>query len=109
LGEQTEAEASKYAGYLRAKKFVVILKRQAQQTANSVMDYQFIDQARIPERAQNAHEYLSSAPAAPRLGGYAPPRTRSARRMLNHCPNGCGRCSFRRPQLDSLSVQGIRL
>ena len=34
-GELTEDERSEYAGYVRANKFVAILKRQAQQIANS--------------------------------------------------------------------------
>ena len=34
-GELTEDERAEYAGYARANKFVAILKRQAQQIANS--------------------------------------------------------------------------
>ena len=34
-GELTEDERGEYAGYVRANKFVAILKRQAQQIANS--------------------------------------------------------------------------
>ena len=34
-GELTEDERAEYAGYVRANKFVAILKRQAQQIANS--------------------------------------------------------------------------
>jgi hypothetical protein len=34
-GEFTEDERAEYAGYVRANKFVAILKRQAQQIANS--------------------------------------------------------------------------
>lgn len=34
-GELTEDESAEYAGYVRANKFVAILKRQAQQIANS--------------------------------------------------------------------------
>ena len=34
-GELTEDERVEYAGYVRANKFVAILKRQAQQIANS--------------------------------------------------------------------------
>jgi hypothetical protein len=34
-GELTEDERSEYAGYVRANKFVAILKRQAQQIANA--------------------------------------------------------------------------
>jgi hypothetical protein len=34
-GELTQDERAEYAGYVRANKFVAILKRQAQQIANS--------------------------------------------------------------------------
>jgi hypothetical protein len=34
-GELTDDERSEYAGYVRANKFVAILKRQAQQLSNS--------------------------------------------------------------------------
>ena len=34
-GDLTEDERAEYAGYVRANKFVAILKRQAQQIANS--------------------------------------------------------------------------
>ena len=34
-GELTEDERAEYAGYVRANKFISILKRQAQQIANS--------------------------------------------------------------------------
>ena len=34
-GELTEDERAEYAGYVRANKFVAILKRQAQQIVNS--------------------------------------------------------------------------
>jgi hypothetical protein len=34
-GELTEDERAEYAGYVRANKFVAIIKRQAQQIANS--------------------------------------------------------------------------
>ena len=34
-GELTEDERAEYAGYVRANKFIAILKRQAQQIANS--------------------------------------------------------------------------
>ena len=34
-GELTEDERAEYAGYVRANKFVAILKRQAQQLTNS--------------------------------------------------------------------------
>ena len=34
-GELTEEERAEYAGYVRANKFLAILKRQAQQLANS--------------------------------------------------------------------------
>jgi hypothetical protein len=34
-GELTEDERAEYSGYVRANKFVAILKRQAQQIANS--------------------------------------------------------------------------
>jgi hypothetical protein len=34
-GQLTENERAEYAGYVRANKFVAILKRQAQQLANS--------------------------------------------------------------------------
>ena len=34
-GELTEDERAEYAGYVRANKFVAILKRQAQEIANS--------------------------------------------------------------------------
>ena len=34
-GELTEDERAEYSGYVRANKFIAILKRQAQQIANS--------------------------------------------------------------------------